>query len=456
VDEEFLSDCQLSGIAPGQFTQPLRFPPASPFPPGPGEWNALTPPERPQHWSAQQKPCFLPAPPLSPEPCHGPDPVDLPDNPAFLSTEAPPPLAPEPCHGPDPVALPDNPAFLSIDAPPLLPAEPCHGPDPVDLPDNPAFLSIDAPPRCADTRQSETSDSSDTDPQGALTPTPRRFPQVNEEFLSDCQPGGNASGQFTQSLRFPPTSPLPPKPSKRNTSGGRRRASIVFIILVVLLILAGGSGSIIFLDHLLDLNSSQTILKTSSINSAANTNPYVSRGTLVFSDTLKAANSNWDQNAGCAFKGGSYHVTATTIQSCTLNANVTLTNFVLEVKVTLLQGNVGGFFFRENKLYKRSNAYLLDFDGKGNYQLWNYSTSRAAKLIDYGFSSYLSTGYNKTNIIALVVQGSSITLHVNGHMIKRFIDGTYSSGGLSLISSEYAPHTGVSEAAYSDLRLWQL
>jgi hypothetical protein len=283
----------------------------------------------------------------------------------------------------------------------------------------------------------------------------------------DRQLGWNAPGESAHPPYFPPASPLAPEPGEWNAPRGRRRAGIVFIALAVLLILAGGGGYIVFSDHLSDLNSSPTMIKTTSVNSdidaqatatvkAANINPYVSSGTLVFSDTLKAANSNWAANAGCAFKGNSYHVTATTIQSCALNANVTLTNFALEVKVTLLQGDVGGFFFRENKPYNRSNAYLLDFDSKGNYQLWNYSASSDAELIDYGVSSSLNTGYNQTNIIGLVVQGSSITLYANGQMVKHFIDRTYSSGGLSLISSEYFSHTGASEAAYSDLRLWQL
>ena len=382
----------VEGLSEGSLACPPRFSPASPFPPAPAEETDLTP-----------------LVPLSPPP---------------------PPGSP-------------------------LPIEPEQGPDLPSSPDTLALSSSDTPLQGTDTGQLEADASVDPAFHSSSAPTPA----VDEEVLPEGQHPSPASGKLAP--------PLPPEPGKWNGTRGRWTTRIAFIILAVLLIFAGLGGYIAFSGHLSSWNSSQVTPQATSIHRAidapatatartAPTNPYVSGGTLVFSDTLKAANANWDQNTGCAFKDGSYHVTATTIQSCTLKANVTLTNFVLEVKATLLQGDVGGFFFRENKLRNKSNAYLIDFDSKGSYQLWNYSASSDATLIDYGVSSILRAGYNQTNTIALVVQGPSITLYINGQVIKHFFDDTYSSGGLSLMSSEYSPHTGASEAAYSDLRLWRL
>ncbi|HEX7737096.1 MAG TPA: hypothetical protein VF458_19785 [Ktedonobacteraceae bacterium] len=412
-------DDLLPGLAPlSPFPAPPcptpRFPPASPHPTAPDAPHTLNPHPASQLSALSPRPPLLTAQPLPASP----------DVPALAST-----------------ALPSSP----------LPS---------------TALSNDAPLSWADTRQSETSEYSDV-LQSIPALTPRFSQQKDEEFSPDCQGDCNAPDKFAQPPRFFSASPLPSEPGRRNALKGQWRAGIVLIIATFCLIFASLGGYIVLSGHLPGRNISQTVTKTTSINrtinvratataKAATTNPYVSGGTLIFSDTLKAANSNWDQNTDCTFKGSSYHVTAITIQSCTLNANVTLTNFVLEVKATLLQGNIGGFFFRENKIHNRSNAYLLDFDNKGGYQLWNYSASKDAALIDYGTSNNLNTGYNQANIIALVVQGSSMILYVNGHAVKHFTDHIYNSGGLSLVASEYSPHTGVSEVAYSDLRLWQL
>jgi hypothetical protein len=409
-DLAFLSDFQPDFPVSDEFTQPPRFSPASPLPPELDVWSIPGDQRKPYSSLARLEPDFSPAQSQADELWPDPSLVSEPDDPANLTIEASPPAAD------------------------LLPAE-------------------------------------TTDERSAALPCvqePRPLQRENQAFLPDFQINTHGSDEFAPPSRFSSSSPLPSARGRRKAPGGRWRTRIVFIILAVILLLAGSGGYIAFSKHLSDLNSLPTMLNPRStpgpINApatatatarAANFNPYMPGGTLAFSDTLNAANSHWDQNANCAFKDGSYHITATTIQSCALNARMVLTNFVLEVKVTLLRGNVGGLFFRENKVHNKSNAYLLDFDSKGNYQLWNYSVSHAAKLIDYGALDHWNAGYNQTNTVALVAQGSSMRLYVNRRMARHFTDHTYTRGGLSFISSEYSSHKGTSEATYSDLRIWQ-
>lgn len=487
-DDELLPDGQPGWDTRGEPAPPPRFPPASPLPPELGKWIEannqdvqLSPLSlEADKWSELNNQDAQPSPlPLEPEDWSDPDnqdaqasPLSLeagerdePDNQGMQAS----PLPPEPEEWSElnnqdmqqPGFAQQEPRFAQTQ-PPI--SEPWNGPDLAYSPDSPAILSVEATPTHPDNSQLEIEEYNDAALPEAIISSRRCLRQEDDESLStlsevqDRQPGGNLPGESPQPSPFPPTSLFPPEPDERKAPGGRRRAGIVFIVLAALVIVASG-GYRVFSGHW-PIKSTRTNsavdVPAAATAKAANTNPYATGGTLIFSDTLNAANSNWDQNVGCAFKGDSYQVTATTIQSCTLNANVTLTNFVLEVKVTLLHGDLGGFFFRENKLGNRSNAYLLDFDSKGNYQLWNYTVSSAAKSIDHGFSGGLNTGYNQTNTIALVVQGQSITLYANGHRIRQFIDSTHSSGGLSLISSEYAHHTGTAKAAYSDLRLWRL
>ncbi|HEU5375164.1 MAG TPA: hypothetical protein VFV38_06985 [Ktedonobacteraceae bacterium] len=339
-----------------------------------------------------------------------------------------------------------------------LTGEPPNSPAPADPPENPV-------PDGPSSTQSETDKDDGAAPQEAPAAPSRRV--ENAEALP-ASPGTQAHppariarstpGTSIQPPRFSPHSPPPPTASERNTPGGRRRAGAVFIVLATLLTIAS-SSYFIFSSYAPRTNRSPGAIGDAHATASANdahANLYNTSGTLVFFDPLQAANADWDQNASCAFKGGGYHVTSTTIQACTLNKKVALTNFLLEVKVTLLHGDVGGFLLREDNPSHKGNAYLLDFDSQGHYQLWNYGVSGAAEIMGYGLTSALSAGYNQPNVIALAVQGPDMTLYINGQTVKSFTDTTRTIGEVSLVSSEYAHQVGTSEAAYNDLRLWKL
>lgn len=330
-----------------------------------------------------------------------------------------------------------------------------NSPAPTNSPENPVPDSPSSTP-------SETDKYDGTVPQEAPA-VPSKCVE-NDEALpippeAQAHPSArSAPGTPIQPPRFSPHSPPSPTAGERNTPGGRRRAGTVFIVLATLLTIAS-SSYFIFSSYAPRTNRSPRA--TRDVHATINANDayanfYSTSGTMVFFDPLQAANADWDQSASCAFKGGSYHVTSTTIQACTLNKKVALANFLLEVKVTLLHGDVGGFLLREGNPSHKGNAYLLDFDSMGHYQLWNYGVSGAAEIMGYGLTSALSTGYNQPNVIALAVQGPDMTLYINGQMVKSFTDTTHTIGELSLVSSEYAHQVGTSEAAYNDLRLWKL
>lgn len=413
-------------------TQAPRFPPASPLPLEPDEWNECNDRNICLCWYTQQKPLPLPEAISVQEQENNLDLIYEPEKPGGQLIEAQSP-AQEQCS-----------TSNHYDAPlPLPPAQ----------------------------KQRVMSNHYDTTLADAIAPTPRRI-RIKEEISpprpSDPLASAIESYQLSKNIpirpvKAPQPSPqLAPDPGRQNAPAPQRhhkRTAIVCAILAFLLVLAS-AGYFVFSHLSLDIRgksgTDRSLDARANATRAAQTNPYIPGSTLIFSDMLKAANSNWERNAGCAFKGSGYHVASTTIQSCMLNTNITPTDFVLEVKATLLHGDVGGLLFRQNRLYNRSNGYLLDFDSKGNYQLWNYSISSAAKLIGYGVSRHFNTGYNQPNIIALIAQGSDITLYINRQIVRHFADSTYSTGGISLVSANYVHHKGSSEASYSDLRLWQL
>lgn len=454
---DLLLDWDISDESPS----PPRFSPASPLPPEVEEWiGASTQEAHPQtilqRASAPQEPRLVLVLPPASKPGQDFSLLDEPDNVAPSSSEAV-------------TGYFDNGQLLTreehktvlpeagIPEPELLQAE-----NPRALPEAGANEIVLPRPEYSENPRALPETGPGVNESALLWPEERALLSVPPARL-DRQSVGHTAGKSVQPSRLSPASPPQPEHGKRVARKRRWQTGILFLIMIGLLILAGGH----FLGSLVNLNSSQTTTRSTSIDDAlneqaiataesSNTNPYVSGGTLVFSDTLNSASPNWDQNTDCAFTDSGYRVTTGAFQACALNTHQNLANFVLEVNVSLLRGDVGGLFFRAKKHAHKTNAYLLDFDSKGNYQIWDYGTSTGLKLLARGISSDLNAGYNHMNTIALVAQGPNITLYINGHRVEHLTDNAYSKGGLSLISSEYTHHTGVSQAAYKDLRLWQL
>ncbi len=194
--------------------------------------------------------------------------------------------------------------------------------------------------------------------------------------------------------------------------------------------------------------------------------PYAN-GKLMLYDPLATNQSTtqswkWEQDSTCAFQGNAYHVTndaAGYLSSCHLttddNGVLSFSDFTLEVKMTILQGDEGGITFRQSTTLPGYPEYRLLLDKDGNYR-FILSTSSAVKELMSGASSAFHTGYGQTNTIGLVARGSSFTWYVNDQRAGTASDSTYQLGSLNLESATFSGHTGNPEVAYSDLKIWRL
>ncbi len=185
-----------------------------------------------------------------------------------------------------------------------------------------------------------------------------------------------------------------------------------------------------------------------------NQNPYPPHtGTLTLSDPLadNSKGNNWpdsvDQNgSGCTFKDGAYHLIQPVkgyIQSCTTG---TFSNLAAQVEMTILKGDCGALIFRQGDSYYtfsvcQNGSYFLDIYGKVSKNLVTSS------------STAIKTGLNQMNLIAVVANGSSITLYVNGHDLSSLNDGTLHSGGVGFGANAF---TGATEVAYTNVKVWTL
>ncbi len=191
-----------------------------------------------------------------------------------------------------------------------------------------------------------------------------------------------------------------------------------------------------------------------SLLNAGIADPYsASFGNLVLNDPLSdnSLGNFWGEGvdsdgSSCEFINGTYHAIATAqvvLHVCTGNVNVG--DFAYQVQATIEQGNSAGIIFRADT----SSSYFYYFH-IGVDQSYALDIAK----VD-GYSSNLTSGSNTTingqgqsNTIAVVANGSTIGLYVNGQQIDSVTDSTYSQGYVGVAASNST------EAVFSNAVVW--
>jgi serine/threonine protein kinase len=183
---------------------------------------------------------------------------------------------------------------------------------------------------------------------------------------------------------------------------------------------------------------------------AANANPYSPHsGTLALSDPLKdnSRGYQWQEtpptssNGGwsCQFTGGAYYAQAQNNIYASCGPAVRPGNFTFEAQMQIINGNCGGFTLRDGG---NGNAYSFQVCQDGSYQFNRFASS--IQTLTSGSSVAIATGSNRSNLIALVANGSHFDLYANHQKLGSANDSSYSSGGFGLTAN----------AAYTNARMW--
>ncbi len=175
----------------------------------------------------------------------------------------------------------------------------------------------------------------------------------------------------------------------------------------------------------------------------------------LLNDPLSSpSTNNWDTNANCSFKNGTYHAIETQtgfFYDCAARAT-NFTHFLFQIKMTFLQGTYGGIFFRSDP--GNSKYYLLRFNrSSGQYDLYLYTdkqASNAKRLLD-GTSTNFNTDLKKANIIAVLARGKTITLYVNGAYVDTVDDSTFAGGQIGVFAED---NQEASEISFEQAQVW--
>jgi eukaryotic-like serine/threonine-protein kinase len=279
---------------------------------------------------------------------------------------------------------------------------------------------------------------------------------------------------------------VPPPPSQRR---GNRTGLIIGVVVLVLVIIVGG---VLAVSHLGTQGSSTSATPTvapaqateatqahataTAITAvtataqaqasataaviAANPNPYTpGSGNLALIDPLNDNSKGyaWDASAHtdgtCAFSGGSYHSSTSKTRFfylCTAETT-DFSNLAFEVEMKVLQGDCGGMVFRADS--NSGKMYFFEVCQDGTYLFSRYLdfTGNNVKDLAGGSSAAITTGLNQTNVIAVVAQGSTLSIYVNKQKIASASDSTFSHGQIGLFADSNSHPT---EAAFNNVKVW--
>lgn len=184
---------------------------------------------------------------------------------------------------------------------------------------------------------------------------------------------------------------------------------------------------------------------------------------LAFSDPLTRPNIWQDVPANaagstCQFVPGGYQVEvkkADFLDGCAPTNQSKYSNFAFEVYFRVTIGSCGGLAFRQGDAPENTPGYYWLLCDSGYYALLKVTPSgQSIPLIQATPASAIFAGYNATNLMGVVADGSKLSFYVNGQLITSYQDSTFSQGQLNLVAAYVQGQTTPTQVIYWNANMW--
>jgi hypothetical protein len=236
---------------------------------------------------------------------------------------------------------------------------------------------------------------------------------------------------------------------------------IIGIVVLLLLVVGGGIGGYLVLKG----HNANTISTPTASTIAPTADP---RGTPLFQDNFTNNKKGWDTNS----QAGQYSATVGNGSLVLEDDNSKLLwelvpggknfkDFFLTVDATLskgAQGNGYGIYIRgaSNQSVDIATYYRFELYGDGTFAIFKGSVdatgaSKSSLIANYALSSAIQK-QGQVNHIAVSANGSTMSLLVNGQVLKTFTDNTYAAGSIALFVSDLNPPSA--QATFSKLAIY--
>jgi len=262
--------------------------------------------------------------------------------------------------------------------------------------------------------------------KGNENKTVRSDPQVVRRQMAEKQPSQ------ARRLRFVPRG---------------RAAIIVGMVALIVLGIALGSSGVFYFKYF-------NIIHRQSLLNARIGDPYSPDfSKLALNDPLSdnSLGNFWPESVGingssCEFISGGYQVVSAMQESdhyCIGNQNAS--NFAYQADMTIRQGSSAGVIFRADN--NGAFYYYFHINVDQSYDLDVEHVGGGVTTVKSGSSAVIN-GQNQPNLIAVVANGTTINLYVNGQNIDTLTDSTFSQGFIGVAASSST------QAVFSNARVW--
>ncbi len=282
-------------------------------------------------------------------------------------------------------------------------------------------------------------------------------PQPQPPFYQQPVPGnnfptGNVYGYTNGNFEDPDFSNNRKKPKLGLIIGS--------IVLLILLIGGGIGGYLILKSH-----KSTTKLSTQPATPGA-----TPKGPPLFSDSFQNNNKGWDLTG----KAGEFSVAVGNGSLALEDDNnkllwelvpggKTYDNFLLNVDAVLSKGaqdNGYGIYIRgaSNQTVDIATYYRFELYGDGSFAIYKGTldasgTSQSSNLVSNTLSAAILK-QGQVNHISILAARSTMSLIVNGQLLKTFTDNSYTSGSIALFVSNLANAPAGAQAKFSNLAIY--
>src|SRR5579859_401605 len=261
-----------------------------------------------------------------------------------------------------------------------------------------------------------------------------------------------------------------------------RNAIIGLVALVVVLaLLLGGVGTFLALQRNANppaATQAQTVPTTqpaqaTSTGAATNTDPQalftqVTSSPPVLNDALSSQGAmSWQTPANspagsqCVFTGGALHVIGAKGTSAGCLSGASFGNFALQVKMTIIQGDVAGLVFVTNVVNSKINQYSFDISSDGTYQFVTVNvnvqnkSSSTPQLLSGSHSTAINATPNQSNVLTLIARNQVVYLYINKQFITTVPDVVTNANILGLEGGGGMKQVPV-DVAYNNFQVWSL
>lgn len=179
----------------------------------------------------------------------------------------------------------------------------------------------------------------------------------------------------------------------------------------------------------------------------------------LLTDDFRRARGLWpmesDENATFAYVDRAFQIEV--LKKNWLASSVTkqeVSDFYAEVDVALVDGPPASEFGLAFRYNDAENFYLYAVTGDGSYSLWKLVANEWKTVVEWTETEALLTGAEAVNRLAVLAQGTTITLLVNDTVLTQIEDDAFDAGRIALAVGTFDEAGAV--VAFDNLDLWQI